>query len=524
MELGLVTSGAALAAVEQYLPQLLHHQVGSRIAAQDSTLWGPEAQPEAAIRLGWTNPFDTAEELVPAILNLRDELVAEGLTRIVLCGMGGSSLAPEVITAHDGVDLVVCDTTDPQMIASIVAEDLEHTVVVVASKSGSTVETDSQRQAFTAAFQAAAIDPATRIVLVTDPGSAMDNPDGVRAVFTADPNTGGRYSALTAFGLVPSGLAGAEIDMLIQEAGLIADLLTEDDEDNLALHLGAAMVTPGRDKLIFAAEGQSLSGFGDWAEQLIAESTGKLGKGVLPVVAHPGAPELKSLSPDLMPLYLYEELPQEVDEDATAIHFSAPLGAAFLIFEYATAVAGYLLEVNPFDQPDVEAAKTAARSLLEVPTSAPADAVDGAVQIFGSEQHTVALAIEDLLAQLPEDGYLAIHAYLDRHADSSLEELRNLLAEKSGRPVTFGWGPRFLHSTGQYHKGGPRHGVYLQITAQNQRDVAIPGQSFGFAGLIAAQASGDANVLSDAEHARPVLRLQLTDRSAGIRQLIEAVS
>ena len=524
MELGLVTSGAALAAVEQYLPQLLHHRVGSRIGAQDATLWGPQAQSEAAIRLGWTNPFDTAEELVPAILNLRDELREEGLTRIVLCGMGGSSLAPEVIAAHDGVDLVVCDTTDPQMVSGILETDLQHTVVVIASKSGSTVETDSHRRAFTAAFEAAGIDPATRLVLVTDPGSPMDNPEGVRAVFTADPNVGGRYSALTAFGLVPSGLAGADIDVLLQEAGLVADLLVEDDEDNLALHLGAAMVTPGRDKLVFAAEETFVAGFGDWAEQLIAESTGKLGKGVLPVVAHPGAPELQDPAGDIMPLYLYEQLPDEVDEDATAIHFSAPLGAAFLIFEYATAVAGYLLEVNPFDQPDVEAAKSAARSLLDAPAAPQADAVDGAVQIFGSGQSTVAGALQELAAELPEDGYLSIQAYLDRHGDSELLALRDALAARTGRPVTFGWGPRFLHSTGQYHKGGPAQGVYLQITAQNQDDVAIPGQGFGFAGLIAAQATGDANVLGDERHARPVLRLHLADRAAGIRQLIEAVS
>ncbi|MCW4464606.1 glucose-6-phosphate isomerase [Glutamicibacter sp. MNS18] len=524
MELGLVTSGAALAAVEQYLPQLLHHQVGSRIAARDSSLWGPEAQPEASIRLGWTNPFDTAEELVPAILNLRDELVQEGLTRIVLCGMGGSSLAPEVITAHDGVDLVVCDTTDPQMVSGILAEDLEHTVVVVASKSGSTVETDSQRRAFTAAFEAAGIDPATRLVLVTDPGSPLDDRAGVRAVFTADPNVGGRYSALTAFGLVPSGLAGADIDVLLEEAGLVADLLGENDEDNLALHLGAAMVTEGRDKLVFAALGDTVAGFGDWAEQLIAESTGKLGKGVLPVVAHPGAPELKQPASDILPLYLYGELPQEVDEDATAIHFSAPLGAAFLIFEYATAVAGYLLEVNPFDQPDVEAAKTAARSLLDAPPAGAADAVDGSVQIHGAHGTTVVEAIRSLASQLPADGYLAIQAYLDRDGDKDLEALRDLLATMTGRPVTFGWGPRFLHSTGQYHKGGPRQGVYLQITGDSQADVRIPGQNFGFAGLIAAQASGDAKVLTDAEHGRPLLRLHLTDRAAGIRQLIEAVS
>ena len=524
MELGLVTSGEALASVDQLLPKLIEDRIGSRIANQDPTVWGGPAEAEASIRLGWAQPFQAAEKLLPQILELREQLLAEGLTRIALCGMGGSSLAPEVIAAHDEVDLVICDTTDPQMVSTIVNTDLERTVVVVASKSGSTVETDSQRRAFTAAFEAAGIDPATRIVLVTDPGSPMDNPEGVRAIFNADPNVGGRYSALTAFGLVPSGLAGADIEALIEEAGLISDLLSSDDEDNIALHLGAALVTAGRDKLVIAQIGDALPGFGDWAEQLIAESTGKLGKGVLPVVAHADAPELKHIAADILPLYLHEQLPEEVDEAATAIHISAPLGTSFMIFEYATAVAGYLLGINPFDQPDVEAAKVAARSMLDAPAAGSPDAVDGSVELFGTQAADLAGALDELCAQLGKDGYFSIHAYLDRQADAGLEALRDLIAERTGRPVTFGWGPRFLHSTGQYHKGGPRQGVFLQVTANHEQDLAIPGRPFSFGGLITAQATGDGAVLSDAEHGRPVLRVNLTDRAAGIAALLEAAS
>ncbi|GAA1414271.1 glucose-6-phosphate isomerase [Glutamicibacter uratoxydans] len=524
MELGLVTSGDALAFVDAQLPGLIDAKIGSRIAAEDPTIWGPAAQAESSIRLGWVNPFDAADKLIPAIQALRDELVDEGLTRIVLCGMGGSSLAPEVICAHDEVDLVICDTTDPAMLAPIINTDLEHTVVVVASKSGSTVETDSQRRAFTAAFQAAGIDPATRLVLVTDPGSPMDNPQGVRAVFNADPNVGGRYSALTAFGLVPSGLAGADIEALVEEAGLLHDVLNVDDEDNLALHLGAAMATTGRDKLVIAGVGDALPGFGDWAEQLIAESTGKESKGVLPVVAHVGAPELNSVAADVLPLYIYDELPEQIDEDATAVHFSAPLGTSFMIFEYATAVAGYLLGISPFDQPDVEAAKVAARSLLDAPAAAAPDAVDGTVQLFGTTADTLAGALEELTGKLGQDGYLAIQAYLNRNEDTALLALRDELAAKTGRPVTFGWGPRFLHSTGQYHKGGPAQGVFLQVTAEHPaaEDVQIPGRPYSFGGLITAQAIGDAGVLSDAAHNRPVLRVNLTDRKAGIAALLEA--
>lgn len=522
MELGLVTTGAALASVDQLLPQLIEEKIASRITAKDSTIWGPEAEAESAIRLGWVNPFDAAAKLIPEILALREELVKENLTRIVLCGMGGSSLAPEVIAANDEIELVICDTTDPSMVKEIVDTDLERTVVVVSSKSGSTVETDSQRRAFTAAFTAAGIDPATRLVLVTDPGSPMDKADGVRAVFNADPNVGGRYSALTAFGLVPSGLAGADIEALVEEAGLINDILAADDEDNIGLHLGAAMATAGRDKLLISCVGNALPGFGDWAEQLIAESTGKSGKGVLPVAAHVDAPELKNLASDITPLFVYEELPDEVDEDATAVHISAPLGTAFMIFEYATAIAGYLLGISPFDQPDVEAAKVAARSMLEAPAAAAPDATDGSVQLFGTTASTLGEALDQLTAQLPEDGYFAIQAYLNRTTDAALLELRDLFAEKTGRPVTFGWGPRFLHSTGQYHKGGPAQGVFLQITADHKDDLEIPDRPYSFGSLITAQAIGDGAVLSDAEHNRPVLRVNLTDRAAGIAALLEA--
>jgi len=226
----------------------------------------------------------------------------------------------------------------------------------------------------------------------------------------------------------------------------------------------------------------------------------------------------------VLPLYIYDELPEQIDEDATAVHFSAPLGTSFMIFEYATAVAGYLLGISPFDQPDVEAAKVAARSLLDAPAVAAPDAVDGTVQLFGTTADTLAGALQELTDKLGQDGYLAIQAYLNRNQDTELLALRDELAAKTGRPVTFGWGPRFLHSTGQYHKGGPAQGVFLQVTAEHPaaEDVEIPGRPYSFGGLITAQAIGDAGVLTDAAHNRPVLRVNLTDRKAGIAALLEA--
>src|SRR5690606_24154768 len=216
--------------------------------------------------------------------------------RIVLCGMGGSSLAPEVITRTYGVDLVVLDSTDPAQVAPVVSEHLDSTAVVVSSKSGSTLETDSQKRAFEAAFRAAGIDPIRRIVVVTDPGSPLDQAaraDGYR-VFNADPNVGGRYSALTAFGLVPSGLAGVDIAQLLDEADAASLSLAIDDTDNPGLVLGAVLggTRPLRDKIGIVADGTHIVGFGEWAEQLIAESTGKDGKGLLPIVLETDAPEL----------------------------------------------------------------------------------------------------------------------------------------------------------------------------------------------------------------------------------------
>lgn len=281
---------------------------------------------------------------------------------------------------------------------------------------------------------------------------------------------------------MPSGLAGADIEALIEEAGLLHDVLATDDEDNLALHLGAAMATAGRDKLVIAGVGDALPGFGDWAEQLIAESTGKDSKGVLPVVARPGAPELREPAADVLPLYVYDQLPEDIDEEATAVHFNAPLGTSFMIFEYATAVAGYLLGISPFDQPDVEAAKVAARSLLDAPAASAPDAVDGSVELFGTSAATLAGALDELTAALPDDGYLAVQAYLDRNGDADLEGLRDALAAKTGRPVTFGWGPRFLHSTGQYHKGGPARACSCRsprTTTRTWKSRAAPTASAG---------------------------------------------
>jgi glucose-6-phosphate isomerase len=524
-------TGAAQQALEQHLPALVEDRIATRIFAKDHTLWGPDAEAESAIRLGWVEAATVSQPLVKEILELRDALRAEGVTRIVLCGMGGSSLAPEVIAGTAGVELTVLDSTDPDQVRAALADRLEETAIVVSSKSGSTVETDSQRRVFEKAFNDAGIDAASRIIIVTDPGSPLDKASreaGYRAVFNADPNVGGRFSALTAFGLVPSGLAGVDIQAFLDEAEEAAEVLNDDAPENIGLALGTALggTSPLRNKIVIAEDGSGIVGFADWAEQLIAESTGKLGTGVLPVVAGPNSPEVTSGAPDVLVVRLVAaDADVELGENEVAIAGGLP--TQMMVWEFATAVAGRLLGINPFDQPDVEAAKVAARGLLDAqPEPTPAAFVDGSIEVRGGDwlggAATAEDAIKALLDTLDSDSYLSVQAYFDRLAFAQLEGIRDELAAVSGRPVTFGWGPRFLHSTGQFHKGGPAIGVFLQVTAAFAEDLAIPDRPFTFGELIAAQAAGDAQVLAD--HGRPVLRLHLTDRAAGVAQLQDIIA
>ncbi|MBB3050739.1 glucose-6-phosphate isomerase [Prauserella isguenensis] len=526
-QIGINLDPALEAAAAPRLNALVSDGVAGRLAAQDSTLWGPAAEAEASTRLSWTTLHRTSRPLIGEIEALRNELRSEGVDRVVLAGMGGSSLAPEVITATEGVALTVLDTTDPAQVADALAGDLDRTVLVVSSKSGTTVETDSHRRVFVAAFEEEGIDPARRIVVVTDPGSPLAELEQCRKVFLADPHVGGRYSALTAFGLVPAGLAGADVARLLDQATLVADAVAADTRDNPALRLGAAFGAAhddGAEKLVLADTGSGITGFGDWAEQLIAESTGKQGTGLLPVVVDaPDAPGFGDAGKDATPVAIGPST------GGSRIAAEGPLGAQFLVWESAVAVAGRLLGIDPFDQPDVEAAKKAARSLLDDPdtlgaTSAPA-AVVGAVEVHASTGTSAEGSLADILREftdtVPDGGYLAVQAYLDRLDDASAALLRPELAKRTGMQTTFGWGPRFLHSTGQYHKGGHQNGVFLQITGASEEDLQVPDRPYTLGTLQLAQALGDAQVLAD--HGRPVLRLHLTDRAAGLAEVVRAV-
>lgn len=538
MSFDIHVSGHPRELVETVVPGLVASLVASGITAQDASLWGPAAEAEAARRLGWVQAVSVSRPLVAEIEALRGELAAQGVTRVVLAGMGGSSLAPEVIAQTAGVPLVILDSTAPGQVLAAIDGDAEtgglaQTVLVVSSKSGSTVETDSAKRVFEASFRDLGIDPAGRIVVVTDPGSPLDESaraDGYR-VFHADPTVGGRYSALTAFGLVPAGLAGADISEILDEAEATLLEVAIDSPENPALVLAAAIAggDPRRDKLGLVTDGTHIVGLPDWIEQLVAESTGKDGTGILPVVLLPVSPELDSRPIDLQIVRLVD--------DAKAFHFverhdgeilvSGSLGAQFVVWEYATAIAGRILGIDPFDQPDVESAKAATRGLLEArpAQSAPAFVLDG-VEVRVSDpalaaSGTLEGVLDALWKTIPAGGYVSIQAYVDRVAVPQLQGLRELVAADSGRPVTFGWGPRFLHSTGQFHKGGPAVGVFLQITERSEVDLEIPGRPFTFGQLIEAQAAGDASVLVEA-HGRPVVTLTLTDPQAEVLSLFEA--
>jgi len=526
-----IRSTAASSAAKAAADELVTAGVPAALAAGDPRLWGPAAEPEASARLGWLRAPEVSRDLLGEIGELARRARADGLDHIVLAGMGGSSLAPEVITRTAGVPLTVLDTTDPHQAGRVLSDRLERTLLVVSSKSGSTIETDSHRRVYEQAFTRLGLAPAQvarRIVVVTDPGSPLEQAarSAGYQVVLADPQVGGRYSALTAFGLVPSGLAGADIGRLLADAAAARAYLAGNDH-NPGLDLGAALggfARDGHDKAVIADCGSGIAGFGDWAEQLIAESTGKQGRGILPVVVPgEGAPGF-SPGPDLHLIGLGHPA-GPVDTSV-----SGPLGAQLMVWEYAVAVAGRVCGINPFDQPNVaESKENTARLLGEagpgpLPASPPAF-TDGAVEVYAGPEvlggaGDLATVLDSLLLALPGGGYLAVMAYLDRVGDQAASGLRDALASRTTHPVTFGWGPRFLHSTAQYHKGGPQNGVFVQITGAVQRDVPVPGRPFTLARLQHAQALGDLGALR--QRGRPVVRFHLLDRMRGLTQLLYA--
>jgi glucose-6-phosphate isomerase len=480
-----------------------------RLKTKDSTIWGPAAQAEAAIRLNWIDLPESSRELLPQF----DALAAKHRDKehVILCGMGGSSLGPEVIAQTFSKKLFVLDSTDPDYVAHALKFDLAKSVVVVSSKSGSTIETASQRALFEGAFKDAGLNPVDHMVFVTDPGSPLDKQvrEGGFTVVNADPNVGGRFSVLSPFGLVPTALIGVDVSVLLDNASDTKKAFFANAEQ--MCDIAYLLAHESGQYVAYTDEASGMPGLSDWIEQLVAESTGKNQVGRLPVVA--------------------ENSHNGREGQAFTIAFTGnadlvvegDLASQFIVWEWVTALVGAALAIDPFNQPNVTEAKEQTSALLNewkgvLPTFT-GDVNDGVVEIFGAGKNATD-ALTQLIAQIPQDGYIAVMAYLDRKDDAKVAELRAILADKSGRPVTFGWGPRFLHSTGQFHKGGQQNGVFLQITGDVKGDIAIPGQSYGFKTLVAAQALGDGKALASRKY--PLLRFNLKNRAVGISELLDA--
>jgi glucose-6-phosphate isomerase len=484
--------------------------VHQQIAQKDPTTWGPEAATEAAVRLNWVDLPESSRTLLPEI----DALTAKfrHIKTIVLAGMGGSSLAPEVIAKSFGRELFILDSTDPNYLAHAINGDLVSTLVVVSSKSGSTIETSSARAAFAAAFTSAGLEVADHMVVVTDPDSPLDRDARAQglSVINADPHVGGRFSALSAFGLVPSALAGVDVSLLLDAASDCKKSFLLDDSG--LIDTAWLLATQTEQYVGFIDSYSGMPGLSDWIEQLVAESTGKSGVGRLPIAAE-----------DLEGAAIGGAFTISFSEMGADLTVQGELGAHFIFWEWLTALVGAALQIDPFNQPNVTEAKNATSTLLtewggQLPTFTP-ERSEKSVEIFGAGA-SVTDSLQSFVASVADGGYISIHAYLDRRDDVQLEDLRKILSLKTGHPVTFGWGPRFLHSTGQFHKGGQQNGAFLQITGEASCDFAIPGSSFGFKTLVMAQALGDNRALGQRKF--PLLRLHLQDRSAGITQILEA--
>jgi hypothetical protein len=443
-----------------------------RIWERDPTVWTGH---DEAHWLGW---LDEPLRMRQRRAELQRLAEARGGQRVVVAGMGGSSLAPLVLGRAFGVPLEVLDTTHPAAVRRL---ELDDALFVVSSKSGTTVETRCHLDYLWERTGRRA----ERFLVITDPGTPLEQlarERGVEAVL-AEPTIGGRYSALSVFGLVPAVLAGVDVEPLLDQAEAMHDACWLED-DNPGLELGLAVGSAwkqGRDKVCFDHAG----GFGLWLEQLLAESTGKDSKGLVP------APGETADGPDRQPV--------EID-----ISDPYDLGSEFFRFEMATAVAGAVLGLNPFDQPDVEEAKQRTRAILE--SGAPSATVAGTVteDVPGGRFGTV----EELLAQAGGGEYVAVQAFID---PARVGELAPLLerARATGCVVTSGLGPRYLHSTGQLHKGGPPSGLFIQVTDDTGAEIPVPKRKFGFGRLIQAQAAGDYEALVN--RGRRIVRVRLED-------------
>jgi glucose-6-phosphate isomerase len=496
--------------IQEWLKNAKKNRLVERIWDKDASVWTQElgAHKEIVSRLGWLEAPSRMREALDEIGAFADEIKKEGFESVVLLGMGGSSLAPELFQKTFGnapgcPALLVLDSTDPAQVLEIEKSvNLEKTLFIVSSKSGGTIELLSFFKYFFAKLEAIQKEKAgSHFVAITDPGTPLVDlakEKKFRKIFLGFEDVGGRFSALTFFGLVPAALIGVDIEALLDRA---EDLPQKDPQ---ALELGVAMAVlaeEGRDKLTLWTS-RGLESFGDWAEQLVAESTGKEGMGVIPIVGEgPISGDVYGNDRFFVALFLdgvdNQELEQKLDVLSKAGHpvlilrirDLLDLGAEFFRWEMATAIACALLKINAFDQPDVQAAKDKAKALLKKMGQGQKLEVKNAV-----------LDLKQFCAELNEGDYVGILAFLP-YKEQALTKLKTLAAkirEASGKAVTLGMGPRYLHSTGQLHKGGPAGGNFILVTGSHSQDAAVPGESYSFGELELAQAVGDLEALEAA--------------------------
>jgi glucose-6-phosphate isomerase len=567
--------GAEQDQVEIAMAALQAEDILARIEAADHTVWKPDPQ-EISNRLGW---LDIAERIdLEPIYELLEQVRTEGYTHALLLGMGGSSLAPELFAntfpAGEGfaLQLSVQDSTDPGAVLQAQQRlDPEKTLFIVSTKSGSTVETRSFFKFFyNWTAETLGVERAgEHFIAITDPGSKLvelAQRHHFRQTFLNDPNIGGRYSALSYFGLVPAALSGVDLPRLLAQARQMKQATASGFpmEENPAARLGAilgAMARQGRDKATFIIS-PAITSFGDWVEQLIAESTGKAGRGILPVVHEAlGVPAVYGDDRVFFHLYLREEATnsqalQDLGDSghpvvSMALEDLYDLGGQFYLWELATAIAGHLLDINPFDQPNVESAKVRARQMVaayqesgQLPAQEPLLS-DADMAVYGPEassgldtdwiltSNTPAEALVEFLSQAQAGDYIALQAFVqpEQQTSAAIQRLRLKLRDAYQLATSFGYGPRFLHSTGQLHKGDGGNGLFIQITAEDTRDADIPeaavepgrpepGSAISFGVLKSAQAMGDRQALEEA--GRRVLRLHvLTEVAQAIDRLRE---
>ncbi len=526
--------------LEGALTALHEQRFAVRLAGRDPSLWPGDDLTRKSIsnRLGWTRGSADAEGLLAELVSFAEEVRGKGVLDIVLLGMGGSSLCPLVASSSFAAAtgfprLTVLDTVDPAAVAAVdEAIDLQRTLFVVASKSGATIETLSLYRYFRERLRREEVpNVGKHFVAVTDPGSSLlaeAGEVGFLRSFEAPADVGGRYSALTPFGLLPMALMGADVAAIVEWARQLEYECSPSlpESANPAIRLGAALALwakGGRDKLTLTAS-RRVQSFPLWIEQLVAESTGKEGRGIVPITGEP-LPDPEACSADRV--FVHYSVTGDGDAhdrlalDALSaaghpvflIDLPEPeaLGGEFLRWEVATATAGTLLGVNPFDEPDVSAAKQATSGILErwaaeggFPAP-PATAAEGGLQIFAAENGapgqdpSVAGALSDWLEQAGDGGYVALAGYFAAtpERDAAVNRLRGLLRTRTGRATTFGYGPRYLHSTGQLHKGGPDGGIYLVITADPVEDLELPDGAVSLGTLLRAQAMGDVQTLRE---------------------------